>query len=314
MRILVVGAGAIGGYFGGRLLEAGRDVTFLVRQHRAAELAAAGLVIRSTNGDFSHSAPPTVLAADLDRPFDLILLSCKAYSLDDAISSFAPAVGPDTAILPLLNGMRHLDVLDQRFGAAHVLGGQCLIAATLDTERRVIHLNQNHELAFGERDGTLSDRVRAIEAAMRGARFEPRASRQILLEMWEKWVFLAAFAGSTCLLRAALGDIAAAPGGREIVLGLVDECRAIASANGFGPRDEFIERSRGMLIAAGSPLTASMLRDIENHSPIEADHIIGDLIRRGERNGALAGSGLLRLAYTHLKAYEARLARTQPNP
>ena len=313
MRILVVGAGAIGGYFGGRLLEAGRDVTFLVRQRRAAELAAAGLVIKSAHGDFTHQAPPTVLAAELNRPFDLILLSCKAYSLDDAVRSFAPAVGPSTAILPLLNGMRHLDVLDRRFGLAHVLGGQCLIAATLDAERRVIHLNQNHELAFGERDGALSDRVRAIEAALHGARFEPRASRKIRLEMWEKWVFLAAFAGSTCLLRAALGDIVAAPGGAEIVLGLIDECRTIASANGFAPRDEFIERSRGMLIAAGSPLTASMLRDIENHSPIEADHIIGDLIRRGERNGVLPAGGLLRLAYTHLKAYEARLARTRSN-
>ncbi len=314
MRILVVGAGAIGGYFGGRLVEAGRDVTFLVRPRRAAELAAAGLVIKSVNGDFALSAPPTVLANDLAAPFDLVLLSCKAYSLDEAINSFAPAVGPDTAILPLLNGMRHLDVLDQRFGPAHVLGGQCLIAATLDRERQVVHLNQNHELVFGERDGALSERVSAIAATMNGARFEPRASRQILLEMWEKWVFLAAFAGSTCLLRAAVGDIAAAPGGTEIVLGLVDECRAIASANGFAPRPEFLERSRGMLIAPGSPLTASMLRDIENHSPIEADHIIGDLIRRGESSGALPAGGMLRLAYTHLKAYEARLARTQSNP
>ena len=314
MRILVVGAGAIGGYFGGRLLEAGRDVTFLVRPGRAAELAATGLVIKSANGNFTRPSPPTVLAADLDRPFDLILLSCKAYSLDEAIVSFAPAVGPDTAILPLLNGMRHLDVLDQRFGPAHVLGGQCLIAATLDAEHRVVHLNQNHELVFGERDGALSDRVRAIAAAMDGAGFEPRASRQILLEMWEKWVFLAAFAGCTCLLRAALGDIAAAPGGTEIVLGLLDECRAIASTNGFAPREEFIERSRGMLTAAGSPLTASMLRDIENHNPIEADHIVGDLIRRGERSRTLPAGGLLRLAYTHLKAYEARLARTRSKP
>jgi 2-dehydropantoate 2-reductase len=314
MRILVVGAGAIGGYFGGRLLEAGRDVSFLVRPGRAAELAAIGLVIKSANGNFTRPSPPTVLAADLDRPFDLIVLSCKAYSLDEAIVSFASAVGPDTAILPLLNGMRHLDVLDQRFGPAHVLGGQCLIAATLDAEHRVVHLNQNHELVFGERDGALSDRVRVIAAAMDGAGFEPRASRQILLEMWEKWVFLAAFAGSTCLLRAALGDIANAPGGTEIVLGLTDECRAIASSNGFAPRAEFIERSRAMLTAAGSPLTASMLRDIENHGPIEADHIIGDLIQRGERSGALPAGGLLQLAYTHLKAYEARLARTRSKP
>jgi 2-dehydropantoate 2-reductase len=314
MRILVVGAGAIGGYFGGRLIEAGRDVTFLVRPRRAAELAATSLVIKSAASDFTWPAPPTVLASDLDAPFDLILLSCKAYSLDDAIQSLAPAVGPKTAILPLLNGMRHLDVLDQRFGPAPVLGGQCLIAATLDAEHQIVHLSQNHELSFGERDGTRSDRVSTIAAEMAGAAFDPRASEQILQEMWEKWVFLAAFAGGTCLLRAAVGDIAKAPGGTDIVLGLLDECRAIAQANGFPPREADMERLRAMLTAAGSPLTASMLRDIENQNPIEADHIIGDLIQRGERTGTLPGRGsLLALAYTHLKAYEARLDRTRSN-
>ncbi len=239
-------------------------------------------------------------------------MSCKAYSLDDAIRSFAPAVGSNTAILPLLNGMQHLEILDQHFGPARVLGGQCVIAATLDAEHRVVHLNQNHELSFGERDGTMSDRVRAIAAGMQGVAFEPRASRQILQEMWEKWVFLAAFAGSTCLLRAAIGDIAKAPGGIEIVLGLLDECRAIAQANGFAPGEAHMQRSRAMLTAASSPLTASMLRDIENRSPIEADHIIGDLIQRGERIGSLTPkASLLRLAYTHLKAYEARRERTR---
>ena len=313
MRILVVGAGAIGGYFGGRLLEAGRDVTFLVRQRRAAELAAHGLVLSSVFGDFARPAPPTVLAADLDRPFDLVLLSCKAYSLDDAIHSFAPAVGPESAILPLLNGMRHIDVLAAQFGEGSVLGGQCAIAATLDRDGGVAHLNQSHELSFGERDGAESERVRAIAKEMRGVAFEARASAQILLEMWEKWTFLSALAAGTCLMRSAVGDIAEAPGGTQMMRALLDESRAVATAAGFAPREAFIERSRGILTQAGSTFTASMLRDIENHSPIEADHIIGDLIRRGERCGASPPGGLLRLAYTHLKAYEARLARTQPN-
>src|SRR5580693_9251203 len=102
MRILVVGAGAIGGYFGGRLIEAGRDVTFLVRPRRAAELASAGLVIKSATGNLTVPSPPTVLADELKGHFDLILLSCKAYDLDGAMTSFAPAAGPGTAVLPLL--------------------------------------------------------------------------------------------------------------------------------------------------------------------------------------------------------------------
>ena len=312
MRILVVGAGAIGGYFGGRLIEAGRDVTFLVRPRRAAELAANGLVLASALGDFTKPAPATVLARDLSTPFDLILLSCKAYSLDDAIVSVMPAVGPNTPVLPLLNGMRHLDILDEHLGKEHVLGGQCVIAATLGSQGEIVYLNLNHQLSFGERDGTPSDRVRAIADVMAGPKFEARASAQILQEMWEKWVFLAAFAGSTCLLRAAIGDIVNAPGGREIVINLIEECQAIAQANGFRPRDALLERYRNMLTAPGSPLTASMARDIENHNPIEADHIIGDLIQRGEKTGSLArGTSLLQLAYTHLKAYEAREKRTR---
>jgi 2-dehydropantoate 2-reductase len=253
-----------------------------------------------------------VLARDLDRPFDLVLVSCKAYSLADAIGSFAPAVGADTAILPLLNGMRHLDILDQRFGKQHVLGGQCVIAATLDARHRVVHLNQSHEVSFGERDGALSERVGDIAAQMQGAVFEARASERILHEMWEKWVFLAAFAAGTCLMRAAIGDIAKAPGGAEMMLGLLGECRAIAEANGYPPRDAFIERTRALLTTAGSTLTASMLRDIENHNPIEADHVIGDLIARGEQTGVLSDKGsVLRLAYAHMKAYEALTQRTR---
>jgi 2-dehydropantoate 2-reductase len=302
MRTLVVGAGAIGGYFGGRLREANRDVTFLVRPRRASELAAAGLRIRSPLGDAMLSAPPAVLAENLQEAFDLVLLSVKAYDLQEAMTSFAPAVGPETAILPLLNGMRHLETLGERFGPSHVLGGQCVIAATLNDKHEVVHLNEAAALSFGERDGTMSERVKAIGNLMAGARFESRASATILLDMWEKWVFLATLAGGTCLMRGAIGDIAAAPGGADLVLRLLDECRAIAAAQGYAPRDTFLDRIRPMLTAVGSDFTASMLRDIENGAPIEADHIIGNLLQRGP-------SHLLPIVYTHLKTYEARRAR-----
>ncbi len=310
MRILVVGAGAIGGYFGGRLIEAGRDVTFLVRSRRAAELARTGLTIKSAAGNLRVPAPATILADELAGAFDLILLSCKAYDLDSAVASFAPAVGSATAILPLLNGMRHLDVLAASFGRTAVLGGQCYIAATLDETGAIVHLNNDHELSFGEQDGGGSARVEAIAAEMAGVRFKARASEQILQEMWEKWVFLATLAGGTCLMRAAIGDIVAAPGGRDFMLGLLAECRGAAQTNLHAPRDAVMEPYRAALTAESSSLTASMLRDIERRAPIEADHIVGDLIRRAGGNGAQAGDmPLLRLAYAHLKAYEARQRR-----
>ena len=308
MRVLVVGAGAVGGYFGGRLAEAGRDVTFLVRPKRAAELAAAGLIVKSRYGDIAISAPQTVTAENVAVPYDLVLLSCKAYDLDGAMASFAPAVGDGTAILPLLNGMRHLDELRGRYGKARVLGGQCFIAATLNERREIVHLSEQHGLTFGEIDRAGSERTGEIEDLMHGAKFEGHASATIVLDMWEKWVFLATLAGSTCLMRATIGDIVAADGGAAFIEGLFAECRAIAQAEGFALRDANAERALTTLTAAGSPLTASMMRDIGNSFPVEADHIVGDLLRRGPL------SPKLQIVYTHLKAYEARRARTAADP
>jgi 2-dehydropantoate 2-reductase len=303
MRILVVGAGALGGYFGGRLKEAGRDVTFLVRPRRAEQLAKTGLMVRSPKGDINIPAPPTVLAEDISAPFDLILLSCKAYDLQGAMDSFAPAVGANTAILPLLNGMKHMDLLAARFGAGAVLGGQCIISATLDGEGRILHLNDMHFLSFGEQNGAKSPRVAAIAAAFSGAKFDSQLSLTILQEMWEKWAFIAAAAGICCLMRGAFGDIATA-GGSQYASAMFAECCAIAAKNGFNPGETAVKRSVGMLTAAGSPIAASMLRDVERGAPIEADHIVGDLLARGSARES--DYPLLQIAYTHLRTYEAR--------
>jgi 2-dehydropantoate 2-reductase len=303
MRILVVGAGAIGGYFGGRLLQADRDVTFRVRPKRAAELARDGLVIKSPNGDVTLKNPPAVQAGKFKESFDVVLLSCKAFDLDDAIKSFAPAVGPQTSIIPLLNGMRHLDVLDEHFGKDRVLGGQCGIAVMLDEHRHVVQLTPVFQsLSFGERDGTLSNRVSAIAETFSISNISSQASENIMQEMWEKWVLLTTLASSTSLMRAAVGHILAAPGGRDFMLGVRDECSAVAKSADHAPREAFLTRITGMLTTEGSPLTASMFRDIKAGAPVEADHVVGDMIARGD--AAKVPVPKLRTAYTHLKAYE----------
>lgn len=309
MRILVVGAGATGGYFGARLAEAGRDVTFLVRPARAEALAARGVRVLSPVGDLTIDAPQTVTADRLAAagPFDLVLLSAKAYDLDGALADVAPAVGPGTAVLPILNGMRHLDRLDAAFGADKVLGGTCSIVATLTTAGEIRQMTELHTLTYGERDGSRSERVAAIEAQMDGVRFQARASDKVLLEMWEKWVFLATLAGATTLMRGAIGDIAAAPGGKAFIEGLLDECQAVAVANGYGSREKVLAGARKILTTEGSAMTASMLRDIEGSARIEADHIVGDLIERGRAKGV--ETPLLARVLTHLKTYENRRAR-----
>jgi 2-dehydropantoate 2-reductase len=298
------------------LAEAKQDVTFLVRPGRAAGLAASGLEIRSPNGDVRIAQPQTILAENIRYKFDLIVLSCKAYDLESAIVSLAPAVGEQTLILPLLNGLRHLDVLDQRFGAAHVLGGLCIISSTLDQEGRVLHMNKLDTLVFGARNDAHPAGLDAIASAFAAAHFDSQLSQTILHDMWEKWVFIAACAGITCLMRTSIGDIVAADvslangggaDGTALALTMLNECAAIAGVNGFAPRPESMQQSRAMLTKAGSPLVASMFRDIERHSPTEAEHMIGDLLHRGAQKSI--SSPMLRVAYVHLQAYAARRAR-----
>ena len=284
------------------MLSAGRDITFLVRPKRAAELAGAGLVIKSPHGDVTLKNPPTVQADKLTEKFDVVLLSCKAFDLEDAIKSFAPAVGPKTSIIPLLNGMNHLDALDAKFGADRVLGGLCAIMATLNEAREVVQLAPMQSINFGERDGKMSDRVRAILEVFAGGNIGAVASEHIMQDMWEKWVFLASLAASTSLMRTSVGNILAAPGGKDFLLGMLDETSAIASAEGYAPGGPFFERVKGMLTAEGSPMTASMFRDIKAGLPVEADHVIGDLVARAD--AAKIPVPRLRIAYTHLKAYE----------
>jgi 2-dehydropantoate 2-reductase len=308
MRVLVIGAGALGGYFGACLARANRDVTFLVRAGRAEQLTRDGLRVVSPHGDFTVSAV-TVLAEDLHEPFDLVLVATKSYALHEAMEQFAPAVGSATAILPILNGMAHLDVLSTRFGADHVLGGMAAISAALDTDGRVVHLIPLHDLVYGEISGGLSERTRALSALFAGSGFNAKASEEVVQDMWDKWVGFGISAGMTCLMRASFGDIVAVPGGREAILRLVGECSAVATAAGFPPRQQFIESVTRLFTTEGSPIKASMLRDIERGSVTEGEHVLGELTARAHAHGV--ATPILDLARIHVAAYETIRAREQ---
>jgi 2-dehydropantoate 2-reductase len=306
MRTLIVGAGAIGGYFGGRLLEAGRDVTFLVRTGRGEELDRDGLIVRSPQGNIEYPSPPYLLTQMLDQTFDLIVLSCKAYDLDAAMDSFAAAVGPQTLILPLLNGMAHLDRLAERFDIANVLGGQCLISLDRDASGAILHLNDTDQLSFGELSGALTPRILRVAEALADAGFTANLSQQIVQEMWEKWCFIATAAGITGSMRASIGDVLQA-GGEAAVLRLLAECADVAEHAGYPIRSDVRLRFQKMLTTPGSKMTASMLRDIERGAPIEVEHVIGDMLaRRPTPADQRPLTSVLDFVYLNLKAYEAR--------
>ncbi len=302
MRILVVGAGATGGYFGGRLAEAGRNVQFLVRPARADRLRADGLRIVSPYGDLTI-APDVVTAGEIAQPFDVVLLTVKAFGLVAALEDIAPAVCPETMILPFLNGMRHLDLIAERFDRRNLVGCVCKVATTLDPDGRILQLSPVQEIAYGELDGTASDRMARLDATMRDAGFSARLSTDIEREMWEKWTLLATLAASTCLLRGSVGEILAAPGGRQTAFALLDEVTAAVNRVGRQPGERAMAAIRAMLSDEGSSQTSSLYRDVMIGAPIEADQILGDLLARAETAGV--PTPLLTAAYAQLSIYEA---------
>ena len=309
MKVLILGAGAVGGYFGGRLAQAGADVTFLVRPQRAQRLALAGLVIKSALGD--AGIPVRTVLQDTVRPdYDLVVLSCKAYDLDASIASIGAAVGPNTLILPLLNGMAHLARLEQAFGRARVLGGTCYIASTLEADGTIRHLSKFQGVTCGARAGNHAHAgalLQELAQAYARVAVECKVSAGIEQDMWEKFVLLASLAAMTCLMRATVGEILSAADGEALMREALSACIAAAGAAGHAPRAESLQRTEGMLFARGSAFTASMLRDIEAGGRVEADHIVGDMLRQARAAGADAS--LLGAAFCHLQAYEARRQR-----
>jgi 2-dehydropantoate 2-reductase len=303
MKLLVLGAGAIGGYFGGRLAQAGADVTFLVREKRCEQIRAAGLVIESPLGN-ARLDVKTVTAAELARGYDLVLLTCKAYDLDAAMDAIAPAMDGRCAVVPLLNGIEHLERLDARFGRPAVMGGTCQINAALGRDGVVHHLDPLSRMLFGERDRSVTSRAQALADALSATIVEWKLSDDIEQDLWEKIVFLAALAATNCLFRANVGEIVAAPGGTDAILRALEANLAIATRAGHAPRPAAIEFARSRLTTPGGKQSASMLRDLEAGGRVESEQIVGFMLRKTREYGV--DDRVLSMAYTHLKAYEAR--------
>lgn len=308
MKILIVGAGALGGYYGARLLQANRDVTFLLRDKRIAQLKKTnGLHVQSAHGNIAVPDIKYLIKDQITQPFDLIIVSCKAYSLQNCINDFAAAVGENTLILPILNGMQHIDTLIEHFGKQHILGGLAVISATLDTDGNVIHLNQNHDLVFGELDGQNTPRIQAVTQALENAGFNAKYTPNIMQAMWNKWIMIATAAGATSLFRAAICDIVNA-GGAPYIIDLLDECISIAQHCGYPLDQETSATLHKNLTSPNNQLMASMLKDIEKGHEIESDAIIGDFIRRAspEQHRKLT---MLHLVNIHLGTYLNRYTR-----
>jgi 2-dehydropantoate 2-reductase len=307
VKTLILGAGAIGGYIGGRLQQSGADVTFLVRSARREALMKGGLVIKSPKGDITQKVK-TVLKGGEGGPYDIVMLTNKAYDLDSAIAAIAPAVGANATIMPLLNGMNHIDVLEAKFGAGRVVGGVARIGVALSPEGEIRHTSPFAAFSFGELDGKPA-RPALVElgAAIKKAGLDGGVHANIVQDLWDKWIFLCTLAALCCLMRGTSGDILEAGEGQAIVEETLEECRKVAAASGHDPSAQGLGFARQSLTQKGSLFAASMLHDLEKGAMVEADHVVGDMIARGRKTGVATPN--LRLAYAHLQVCLARRAR-----
>lgn len=304
MRILVVGAGAVGGYFGGRLVEKGEDVTFLVREGRKKQLETTGLVIESVHGNVTLT-PKTLLAGEKAEPFDLIILSTKAYHLDGAIDSFKQYVSEETAILPLLNGMYHYDRLTEDFGEERILGGLCFIESTLDKDGRVIHTSPKHDVVFGERSGERTERILKIEEMFKGTNTGFRLSENINRDNWNKYLFIATLSGITTLMQAPIGPIREVPSSKATLTLLLKEIVSLAKMAGAPLPEEVEANIMNQILSLAYPMKSSMQRDMEKLSQVEADHLQGYLLEIARGEGIAVP--VLEAVYGNLKVYEMKL-------
>lgn len=304
MRILVLGAGAVGGYFGGRLLEKGEDVTFLVREKKERQIKENGLIIRSKHGD-TLLRPKMIRSRSGEEHFDLIIIATKAYQLESAMKDVEPFTGVDTVIIPLLNGINHINQLTSFFSQDQIIGGMCFIESTLNEAGEIVQTSDTHELVYGEWGGRDTDRISEIESVFSGTKAEFRRSIHIEEDMWHKYLFIAALSGITALMRSAIGPIRDTLEGRTYLQQLFEEVRIVMSESGAPIADGISEKQLALLEKQDRTLKSSMLRDIEKGYSIEADHLQGYLLSLAEKHRV--ETPLLRLVYQHLKVYEKNI-------
>ncbi|QHJ69428.1 ketopantoate reductase family protein [Planococcus halotolerans] len=301
MKILIVGAGAIGGYFGGRLLEKGEDVTFLVRDRRKEELETTGLKIESANGDCILN-PKLITKNSEPEAYDVVLLSTKSYQLAGAIEDVRSFVGDETMVLPLLNGISHIDQLVEAFGEQSVIGGLCFVEATLGENGTIVQTSPLNQLVYGERSGEQSDRIERLKQSFESTKAEFILSDNINQEMWHKYLFITTMSGITTLFEEPIGPIRELESGQRTITALLNELEEVMKKFGapieHGISNKLLEKINSL----GEGMKSSMQRDAEKSQPIEADHLQGYLLERAK--DLEVAVPVLETVYTKLKLYE----------
>jgi 2-dehydropantoate 2-reductase len=299
MRILIVGAGAVGGYFGARWIAAGRDATFLVRDGRRATLAKTGLTVLGLGQDL-HVEPRAMTAPELNESFDLVFITVTGDALQAALTQIAPAIGPATSIITALNGVRHFDMLRDKFGPDSVLGSVVKCVTKLDEEGRIIALTKLAQIAFGSWSGQENERLQAVHTALSADGIDVQISPHIREEIFEKWLLMIALGAANSLLNGDVGTINAEPRGAWAIQEILREGQRGLTEIGMRPRDSAVEAMARLFSDTASRQTSSLYRNMAAGRRIELEPIIGDFLDRVADHGAYP---LISAAYARLAIY-----------
>jgi 2-dehydropantoate 2-reductase len=283
MRIAVMATGAVGGYFGARLAQAGHEVAFMARGGQLEALRRYGLRVQSPLGDMHL---PRVEATDDPAtigPVDLVLFTVKLWDTEAAAEAVRPLLGDETAVVSFQNGVVKDDILRQTLGAEHVIGGACYIAATLSEPGFVRHSGTLQKLLFGEYDGSVSPRVRQFHDACAESGIDGEISDRIEQAIWEKFVFLVGLSGVTSLARSPIGPIRSHPRARAFLHDVMEEAVKVARAQGAPLAADYADDRVAFIDRLPASMTSSMLRDLDEGNRLEVAWLSGDVCERGAR-------------------------------
>ncbi|HEY3382851.1 MAG TPA: 2-dehydropantoate 2-reductase [Vicinamibacterales bacterium] len=303
MRIAVVGAGAVGGYYGGRLAQAGHEVVFIARGTNLRAVRERGVRVRSQLGDFVVAARAEADAA-LVGAVDLVILAVKTYSNREALLLLPPLVGPDTAVLTLQNGVDSADEVAAVVGAGHVLAGATYIGATLTAPGEIEHVGTVRRIVFGEAAGdrVISERVSRVHEVLAGADIQSEAAADSRIPIWEKFIFLAPVAALTAAARLAVGPAWAQPAFRDAFHRAMGEVEQLARHAGVAVADDVREQKMRYMDNSPATMRSSMMVDLVSGRPLELQALVGTVIRRGR--AAAIDTPVMATLYGVLKPFE----------
>lgn len=285
MRIAVFGAGGVGGYFGGRLAQAGEDVTFIARGEHLKALQTTGLRVESIKGDFNISPAQAESHPEAVGLVDIILLGVKAWQVSDAAQAVRPMIGAVTIVIPLQNGVEAVRQVTQILGEQHTAGGLCRISSMIAAPGVIRHVGIEPAIVFNWLDGHADERLENLRIAFQRVGVNAEVSADIQVEIWKKFIFIAAISGIGSVTRAPVGAFRSVPETREVLKMAIEEIAAIGRALGVNLPAGIEANTLRFIDSLPAATTASMQRDITNGLPSELDYQNGSVVRLGQECG-----------------------------